>query len=264
MPIRNIIKIDEDKCNGCGQCIVDCAEGALAIVDGKAKLIKESYCDGLGACLGNCPTGALTLEEREAPEFELPEDMAAHAAVSAPHAHAAAHAVAPKPSGCPSGGFASPHAAPSGGCPGSRARQFQRQETAAAAPTAESPSELGHWPIQLHLVNFAAPHFQNADILIAADCSAFACGSFHPRLLKGKAVAIACPKLDDPSGYLEKLTALFQHANPRSVTITRMEVPCCGGISQWVLRARSQAGSTVPVQEITIGVEGAIVGRNTY
>ena len=260
MPIRNIIKIDEDKCNGCGQCIVDCAEGALAIVDGKAKLIKESYCDGLGACIGNCPTGALTLEQREAPEFDLPEELA-HAVA----AHAAAQQTTPTPpsppvSACPSGGGASP--AFSGGCPGSRARQFGKQEAAAPSNGAETPSALGHWPIQLHLVNFAAPHFQNTDILIAADCSAFACGSFHPRLLQGKAVAIACPKLDDPSGYLEKLTALFQQANPKSVTVTRMEVPCCRGISQWVLAARNQAGSAVPVEEIIIGVEGAIIGRN--
>lgn len=263
MPVRNIIKIDEEKCNGCGQCIVDCAEGALAIIDGKAKLVKESFCDGLGACIGNCPTGALILEERDAPEFELPEGAGEKVAAPAP---IPAHTPAlPPVGGCPSGaGSAFGHAA-SGGCPGSRARQFQRQEPAGQpADVADTPSALGHWPVQLHLVNFVAPQFQGADILIAADCTAFACGSFHPGLLKGKAVAIACPKLDDPSGYLEKLASLFQHANPRSVTVARMEVPCCRGISQWVLAARNQAESTLPVEEIVIGVEGAVIQRNTY
>ncbi len=264
MPKRNIIKIDEDKCTGCGQCIVDCAEGALAIVDGKAKLVKESYCDGLGACIGNCPTGALTLEEREAPEFVMPPELAHVAvAVAAENQHPTPRpmeAVRPCPSSLsPAEGYS--HA---GGCPGSRARQFNRQEVEAPCSSQEVPSALSHWPVQLHLVNFAAPHFQNADTLIAADCSAFACGAFHPRFLKGKAVAIACPKLDDPDGYLEKLTVLFQQANPRSVTVVRMEVPCCTGILRWVLAARNQAGSTLPVEEIIIGVEGSVVGRNRY
>ncbi|NLV44799.1 MAG: 4Fe-4S binding protein [Candidatus Hydrogenedentes bacterium] len=261
MPIRNIIRIDEEKCTGCGQCIVDCAEGALAIIDGKAKLIKENFCDGLGACIGNCPTGALTLEEREAPEFELPPEMAHAAAAATTGATHAPAPVRPCPSSLPGH---SAHTAPSGGCPGSRARQFQRQEPEQAAPTADAPSALGHWPVQLHLVNFGAPHFQGADILIAADCSAFACGSFHPRLLKGKAVAIACPKLDDPSGYMEKLVAMFQQARPKSVTVVRMEVPCCRGITQWVVSARSQAGSGVAVEEVILGVEGAVIARNTY
>lgn len=263
MAIRNMIKIDEDKCNGCGQCIVDCAEGALAIVDGKAKLIKESFCDGLGACIGNCPTGALTLEKREAPEFELPEG-AAHVAVKS--AAVPAHPPAsPPPGPCPSGLAGAVGHAAMGGCPGSRMRQFNRQEPESGPGSAvDAPSALGHWPIQLHLMNVAAPQFQGADLLFAADCTAFACGSFHPSLLKGKAVAIACPKLDDPSGYMEKLTALFRQANPRSVTVARMEVPCCRGISQWVLAARNQAESSLPVEEIVIGVEGAVIQRNTY
>ncbi|MFA7693745.1 MAG: 4Fe-4S binding protein [Candidatus Hydrogenedentales bacterium] len=262
MVVRNIIKIDEEKCDGCGQCIVDCEEGALAIIDGKAKLIKESYCDGLGACIGNCPTGALTLEKREAPEFELPESLAASiaaskAAVSTPEpVHACPSMTArPLPAAFP----------PAGGCPGSQARQFQRPEAETTSSTAmDSPSALGHWPIQLHLVNFNAPHFQSAHILIAADCCAFACGSFHPRLLKGKAVAIACPKLDDSTGYMQKLTALFQNAQPKSVTVVRMEVPCCRGITQWLLSARKAVGSTLAVEEIILGVEGSIIARNVY
>lgn len=261
MPVRNIIRIDEEKCNGCGQCIVDCAEGALAIIDGKAKLVKESFCDGLGACIGNCPTGALTLEERDAPEFELPTDLAHAGGSAAQPSHSEPR---PPVRSCPSsapGAFQ----AHTGGCPGSRARQFNRGENDVQAPSdADAPSALGHWPIQLHLVNFAAPHFQNAEVMIAADCSAFACGSFHPRLLKGKAVAIACPKLDDPSGYMEKLTSLFGQANPQSVTVVRMEVPCCRGIVQWVLAARNQAGSNLPVDEVIIGVEGALIQRNRY
>ncbi|OQB41509.1 MAG: Ferredoxin-3 [Candidatus Hydrogenedentes bacterium ADurb.Bin179] len=264
MTKRNIIKIDEDKCTGCGQCIVDCAEGALAIIDGKAKLVKESYCDGLGACIGNCPTGALTLEEREAPEFVMPPELA-HAAVAVAAAHQNTtprpmEPVRPCPSSMPPEGGHS-HA---GGCPGSRARQFNRQEAGTPHSSQEIPSALGHWPVQLHLVNFAAPHFQGAEVLIAADCSAFACGAFHPRFLQGKSIAIACPKLDDPSGYLEKLTVLFNQANPLSVTVIRMEVPCCTGVLRWVLAARNQAGSMLPVEEIIIGVEGSVVGRNRY
>lgn len=262
MPIRNIIKIDEEKCTGCGQCIVDCAEGALAIVDGKAKLIKESFCDGLGACIGNCPTGALILEEREAPEYELPEELAAATMASELKV---AHSPAPVSTrSCP--GTPSVYATPpvTGGCPGSRARQFMRTEEEPSVSGKDAPSALGHWPIQLHLVNFGSPQFRNADILIAADCSAFACGSFHPNMLKGKAIAIACPKLDDPSGYVDKLTVMFQTAIPRSVTLVRMEVPCCRGIAQWVLTARNQAGSEIPVEEIVLSVEGTVIQKNVY
>ena len=267
MAIREIIKIDEEKCDGCGLCIVDCEEGALAIVDGKAKLVKDSYCDGLGACIGSCPTGALTIEVREADEFSLPPDhpAAQAAAAAAPAPAPASHA----PSGCPSGGAHPAAAAFSGGCPGSRSRQFQ-ETSAPASPTtagqtaAHTPSALTHWPVQLHLVNFNAPQFQQREILIAADCSAFACGAFHPRLLQGKVLAIACPKLDDPTGYLEKLTAMFQNAAPPKVTVVRMEVPCCRGITQWVVSARAQAGSSVPVEEIIMGVEGDLLSRNTY
>lgn len=284
MAIRQIIKIDEDKCDGCGLCIVDCEEGALAIVDGKAKLVKDSFCDGLGACIGSCPTGALTIEEREADEFCLPPDhpaaqSAAAALAAAAGAKQAAPASTPSPastptppaSGCPSGGGG--HGMPgfSGGCLGSASRQFRTAAAPAAAPVAaatatatHSPSALTHWPVQLHLVNFNAPQFQQREILIAADCSAFACGAFHPRLLQGKALAIACPKLDDITGYMEKLTALFQNAAPTKVTVVRMEVPCCRGISQWVVTAREQAGSTTPIEEIIMGVEGDLLSRNTY
>ncbi len=257
MPIRNMIQIDEEKCNGCGQCVVDCEEGALAIIDGKAKLVKESYCDGLGACIGGCPTGALTIEQREAPEFDYPEG-----AVRAPAALAAAEvalgpATTRTASSTPSGG----------GCPGARSFQFGQQPTPEqhdARQSSEPASALTHWPVQLHLISFQAPQYKGRHILIAADCSAFACGAFHPRLLQGKAVAIACPKLDDPQGYLEKLTDMFQNAAPASVTVVRMEVPCCRGITQWLLSARDAAASATPVEEIILGVDGIIQGRTTY
>lgn len=276
MAIRQIIKIDEDKCDGCGLCIVDCEEGALAIVDGKAKLVKDSYCDGLGACIGSCPTGALTIEVREADEFCLPPDhpaaKSAAAALAAAQAATPPPAVTPPQSGCPSGGGAARMPAFSGGCPGAASRQFQAAPAAAAAPAAtaapqtaaHSPSALTHWPVQLHLVNFNAPQFQQREIMIAADCSAFACGAFHPRLLQGKALAIACPKLDDPTGYMEKLTSLFQNTGSPKVTVIRMEVPCCRGITQWVVSAREQAGSNTPIEEIVMGVEGDLLSRNTY
>ena len=243
MPERNMIKIDDEKCNGCGQCIVDCAEGALAIIDGKAKLVKESYCDGLGACIGNCPTGALTIEKREAPAFDFQED--------------AVHTPAPT----------KPAPAPGGACPGSRSFQFKESAApvqASSPCTAPPASALTHWPIQLHLVNFQSPQYKGQDILIAADCSAFSCGSFHPHLLQGKALAIACPKLDDTHGYQEKLTDLFQNSQASSVTVVSMEVPCCRGITQWTLSARTAAESTIPIEEIVLGVDGTIKTKRMY
>ena len=258
MPIRNMIKINEDLCNGCGQCVVDCAEGALAIIDGKAKLVKESYCDGLGACIGGCPTGALTIEQREAPEFELPEGMAHAPAAVAAARHTLSETPTPQPAAPIHGG---------GGCPGSRSFQFRQPAAPVAdvpATTAESSSALTHWPIQLHLISFQAPQYKGRDILIAADCTAFACGAFHPRLLRDRAVAIACPKLDAPDGYLDKLTDMFRDAQPKSVTVARMEVPCCRGITHWVLSARDAVGGKTPVEEIILGVDGVIQGRTTY
>ena len=240
--LRKMIFIDEDKCDGCGQCITGCVEGALALIDGKAKLVKESYCDGLGACLGECPTGALTIEEREVAPFDEEAALAHVAAVDQ-----AAQVAKP---------------AAKSACPGSTARQF---EAPAAAPSsASAPSQLTHWPIQLHLINPAAPQFQNADVLVAADCTAFALGGFHGELLAGRSLVIACPKLDDLKGYMEKLTALFADAQPTSVTVPRMQVPCCSGLIHMVLEARKAAGSTLPVREIVVGVEGNIVSEQTH
>ena len=159
---------------------------------------------------------------------------------------------------------AQPAPAHEGGCPGSRSFQFNQPAVEAAPCAAVTTSALTHWPIQLHLVNFQAPQYRGCDILIAADCSAFACGAFHPKMLHGKSVAIACPKLDDPCGYLEKLTNMFQNAQPTSVTVVRMEVPCCRGITHWVLSARDAAGSTIPVEEIILGVNGNIKEKKVY
>jgi ferredoxin len=281
---RDIIRIDESKCNGCGLCASACAEGALAIVDGKAKIVGEILCDGLGACLGECPTGALTIEQRDADAFD-------EAAV----AHRAKIDAAPQ-GGCPgsatrqfgSGAAASPAAAPhaamhagGGGCPGSAVRQFGRAAAGAApapaagcasacggaseeAPAGAAASALTHWPIQLHLARTDTPVFQGAEILIAADCTAFALGGFHGQLLAGKRLLIACPKLDDPAGYLDKLTALFAVACPQSVTVARMEVPCCSGLMRLALQAREAAGSDLPVREVIVGVEGEILSERSH
>ena len=221
MATRNIITINEEKCVGCGKCVAACHQGALKLVDGKAKLVSEDYCDGLGICVGGCPTGALKVEAREV------ED-AAPATPEAPFV-----------------------------CPGLAQRRFGRPAEKADA-SAAADSELTHWPIQLKLINPTSPVYQGADVLIAADCTAFSLGVFHGQLLRGRALIIACPKLDDPTGYVEKLTALFAEAKPRSVTVARMSVPCCGGLTRLVLAARDAAGVDTPVRRIVIGVEGEI------
>ena len=229
MPVRNIIRINEDLCDGCGKCITGCEEGALAIVDGKARLVKESFCDGLGACIGECPKGALTIERREADEFD-------EAAVT--------EAMQKSP-------------APAPGCPGTAQRDLGRR-TGAVRSGEDLPSALTHWPIQLHLIMPDAPAFRNADVLIAASCTAFACAKLHPDLLEGRSLIIACPKLDNLSGYVEKLTGLFLEAEPRSVTVARMVVPCCQGLTLLVKQAREMAMSDVPVEEIVIDLEGEV------
>ena len=220
------IRIDEEKCVGCGKCVDACKSGhggALAMIDGKAKVVREDYCDGLGACIGECPFGAISFEEVEV------EDVKA----------------APK--------------AASGGCPGQRSRMFDNKPQA-AAQGAPAASALNAWPIQLHLVSPTAQQFQNADILIAASCTAFSMGSFHQTLLEGRSIVIACPKLDMQEGYLEKLTEIFASANPKSVTIARMEVPCCSGLVRLVCAARDAADSRLPISEVVIGLKGEIKG----
>lgn len=263
MPVREIIEINEELCNGCGLCVSACAEGAIQLVDGKAKLVKDEYCDGLGACLGECPTGALKVVRREAPDFDekavevhlaqIGRAPQAHAhAHAAPQAHA--HAAAPQPHAAPR-----PHHAPhaGGGCPGSMMRQFApKPDAAATAPTTGAPSALRQWPVQLHLVPPTAPYFRDADLLLAADCAAFACGDFHARFLKDHALAIACPKLDDPQGYVEKLAAMITDGGIRSITIVMMQVPCCRGLQRFVELAMQTAGRRVPLRTVIISLEG--------
>ncbi len=254
---RQIIRIDEDKCDGCGLCVPSCHEGALQIIDGKARLVSEVYCDGLGACLGECPQGALTIEEREAEEFDeaaVKERMAAAkpapAAPPAPHGAHEAHEHGGHGSG-PVG---------MGGCPGSAVRQFARkpQDAAPRAPGATEESALAQWPIQISLVPPTAPYFQGAELLLAADCVPFAYAGFHRDFLDGRALAIGCPKLDDAEFYRQKLAAIFRDGGVRKVTVLMMEVPCCGGLGLIARAALKLAGKegAIPLEEIVSGLDG--------
>jgi Pyruvate/2-oxoacid:ferredoxin oxidoreductase delta subunit len=255
MTLRPIIRIDEAKCDGCGQCVTGCAEGALKIIDGKARLVSDKYCDGLGACIGECPTGALTIEMREADAYD---EAAVLAAGGDPKGLAQTHPNRPVP-------LHPAHAPHAGGCPGSMSRQFQAASTPAPAPAgggaAEAPTRLTHWPIQLHLIHPGAPQYQGADVLLAADCAPFAMAGFHEKMLAGRSLIIACPKLDDKSGYMEKLEHLFARAQVKSLTVARMEVPCCGGLLQMVLQARESAGSDAPVRDVVVGVRGDVLSE---
>jgi Pyruvate/2-oxoacid:ferredoxin oxidoreductase delta subunit len=251
---RQVVNIDEDKCNGCGLCVTACAEGAIQVIDGKARLVSETYCDGLGACLGHCPQDAITIETREAAEFD-------EAAVAA-HLKAAAPAVAP-----------SRHAAHQG-CPSAQLRGLPRGQAGHACPSArpvalptatapeeteatEARSELGHWPVQLSLVPASAPIFRDADLLVAADCVPFAYPDFHRKLLRGRSVVIGCPKLDDVQEYLDKLTEIVADNDVRSVTVAHMEVPCCFGLVRLVEAAVRASGKDLDVNDVTISLQGA-------
>ncbi len=232
MAIRNIIEIDEDKCNGCGQCVVDCAEAALEIVNGKAKLVRDMYCDGLGACLGGCPTGALKIIQRDAEEFDE--------AATEKHIHASKQK---KEEFC--------------GCPGTRTMDFTAQGKTTQAAGDTMP-ELSNWPVQLKLVPTTAPYLQGADLLLAADCTAFSAINFHSRFIKGKKLLIACPKLDDSQLYYEKLTEIFRDNAIQSITVVRMEVPCCGGLMYLTKEAVKASGREIPLHEVIIGIKGEI------
>jgi NAD-dependent dihydropyrimidine dehydrogenase PreA subunit len=247
--LRKIVKIDPDKCNGCGECVPSCAEGAIKIIDGKAVLSADNLCDGLGACLGECPLNAITVEEREADEFDeaaVERHLAARGKPTPVHQHV--HLV-PAPSQNQAGG----------GCPGSRAMSFNRpDETPASAPNTARQSQLAQWPVQLHLVSTTAPYFQGADLLITADCVPVAYAGYHEDFLKGKAVVMGCPKLDDNSFYQQKLTELFIKSDVKSITVLKMEVPCCGGIAVAARQALAASGKQIPYKEVTIGIQGII------
>lgn len=309
---RTIIKIDEELCNGCGNCVPNCHEGALQIIDGKARLISDLFCDGLGACIGHCPEGAITMEEREAEPYDeikvmelmvtkgrntilahlehlrdhnetellkqaisyIKEnniDMSPEGGKQHNHHHhnqqhsfadidEARAAVSAKQAGC------------GGGCPGSKPIDFNidlnkvneaatktAQETTS---TANAPSELRQWPVQLHLLNPQAGYFKNADVVLAADCVAFSMGNFHNRFLKGKTLAIACPKLDsNKEAYIEKLTDMIAKSNINTLSVIMMEVPCCGGLLQMAQMARQKSGKNIPLKKAIIGVQGEVLSE---
>lgn len=247
---RKIIEIDEELCNGCGQCIPSCAEGALAIVDGKAKVVKDMFCDGLGACLGECPTGALKIIEREAEEFDEAAAMEHVAAMNgAPEA--------PRHGGCP-GSAVADFTKPAGGCPGAGLASFAAAKGSAPRQDDAPPaSSLGHWPVQIRLIPPHAPFLNGADLVIAADCAPVALPDFHSRFVRGNVVMIGCPKFDD-AGYAERFAEILETADVRSVTVVRMEVPCCQGLPAAVREGIRLAESNVLYREVVIGRQGSL------
>ena len=239
MVLRSIVKIDEEKCTGCGLCVPACAEGAIKIINGKAKLISDKYCDGLGACLGECPVGAITIEERETEEFDeeaVKEHLKREQTVPAVHHSHSIH----QP------------------CPSAKVMYFERNLTEKEVVTApeKSASMLSQWPVQLTLVPPTAPFFENADLLIAADCVPFAYANFHSDFLRGKTLVVGCPKLDNAGFYKEKLTEIFKQSNIRSVTVVNMEVPCCFGLYRLIKEALDSSGKNVPLKQEIISIKG--------
>lgn len=294
---RTIIKIDEELCNGCEACVTGCHEGALQMIDGKARIVSELYCDGLGACIGDCPVGAITLEEREAEPYDeiatlseriIPKGektIIAHLkhlkdhgevdylkqavgylrsqGVQVDFAQVHNHGNA----GCASKPIVTAVKPAGGGCPSSREMSFA---PAAATPsfkmatqatsTQNGGSQLRQWPVQLHLLNPQATYFKNADVVLAADCVAFSIADFHERFLVGKTLAIACPKLDsNQESYLEKITSMISDSNINTLSVVMMEVPCCGGLLRLAQRAVAEAGRKIPIKQIVVGVKGDIL-----
>jgi Pyruvate/2-oxoacid:ferredoxin oxidoreductase delta subunit len=236
LTVRGIVRIDEEKCNGCGECIPRCDEGALRIVDGKARLVGDVYCDGLGACLGTCPQDAITIVQREADDFDeeaVREHLAREERPSPP-----------PPQEC--------------GCPGAALMQaqFEDEQTTAASSPQERPSALRQWPVQLTLVPVRAPFFDGADLLLAADCAPFALAGFHDRLLQGRRLLVGCPKLDDAEAYTQKLAEILKQNDVHSLTVVHMEVPCCHGLMGIARRAIARSGATLPLDEMIVSVRG--------
>ena len=289
--IRRIIQIDEEKCNGCGACAAACHEGAIGMVDGKAKLLRDDYCDGLGDCLPACPVDAISFVEREAAAYDA---EAVKAAQEAATQEDAAATEAPLPCGCP-GSNVKEIKRPTGGCPGSNVKEIKRPASggcpgsqakslrhpqAEAAGTGEPESrfaefdgfdglhserpavisQLSQWPVQIKLVPVNAPYFDGANLLIAADCTAYAYGDFHHRFIRNRITLVGCPKLDE-GDYTEKLTAIIRENNIRSVTIVRMEVPCCGGLERAAVQALKDSGKFIPWQVVVISTDGRIISE---
>ncbi len=246
MAVRPMIRIDEELCNGCGECVVACAEGALQIIDGKARVVNEVFCDGLGACIGECPTGALVIEEREAPGFDE-KAVEKHLAGMKAKEKAFEHEHAEKPLAC--------------GCPGSMARSIDRSSSRhgeSIEQTGPVISQLTNWPVQIHLIPVKAPYLDNAKLLIAADCVPFAMADFHRRYIKDHVVLVGCPKLDDADAYMKKLSAIFKENDIREITVTYMEVPCCFGLVHLVKQAVADSGKDIETIYTKIGIDGEI------
>jgi ferredoxin len=277
---RKIIKVDEAKCTGCGGCIPNCPEGALQVIDGKARLVSDLFCDGLGACVGHCPEGAMTVEEREAEPYDEakamanivtagPNTIAAHLKHLKDHsaceyyekavAYLKKHSIALPSEAKPQTLNPKPQLAC--GCPGSAVQALNPQSAISNLQSAMGlrPSALRNWPIQITLVPPSAPYLKGADLLISADCVGSSHPNFHDELVKGKVLLIGCPKLDDADAYLEKLTQMFTESTPKSVTCAHMTVPCCSGLVQIVKQAIADSGKTIPFAEVTIDVKGEVV-----
>lgn len=229
--IRRVIQIDEEKCNGCGACAKACHEGAIGMVNGKAKLMRDDYCDGLGDCLPACPTNAISFVEREAAAYDEKAVEENKKRLGKPVFH---------------------------GCPGSMMKTFAKKPAPVDTPSAKTPSQLMQWPVQIKLVPVNAPYFDGADLLVAADCTAYACGSFHSDFMTGKITVIGCPKLDS-TDYSEKLGEIVKRNSIRSITVARMEVPCCGGIEHAVRKAVTDSGKNIPVAVRIITTDGNVI-----
>ncbi len=246
--MRKIIEIDEELCDGCGQCVPSCAEGAIEVIDGKARLVAEKYCDGLGACLGECPTGALRVIEREAEDFdeEAVEEYLASKAVKESRQEATL--------AC--------------GCPSTQLQSFIPSASCEVAnvPTVQQTAEsaLSHWPVQIRLVPPTASFLKEADLLVAADCTPVAYPNFHQDFVRGKVVMVGCPKFDDVEDYIERFAAIFRSAGIRSVTVLIMEVPCCSGLPMILKKAMEMAGKDIPMEKVVISPRGEILEKGAY
>ena len=290
---RKIIQIDEEKCTGCGICIPNCHEGAMQLIDGKARLISDLFCDGLGACIGHCPEGAIEIIEREAQPYD--ERMVMELMVPKGRNTILAHLdhlrdhneteflqqaidylkennimMSPEKTVNAEAHRDAPHQNGECGCPGSAARDFRAEplvethrdvvETHRDASQQQPASELRQWPVQLHLLNPQASYFKNADVVLAADCAAFSMGNFHSKFLKGKSLAIACPKLDsNKESYIQKLTSMIADTKINSLTVVMMEVPCCGGLLHMAQTARTNAGRNIPIKQAIVSIQGEVM-----